>query len=351
MSESLNWPDVLSALVLGEDLDADSTAWAMEEILSGNATSAQIAGFAVALRAKGETLAEVQGLVDSMYRHATPLTVEGRVIDIVGTGGDRAKTVNISTMSAVVIAGAGARVVKHGNRASSSASGSADVLEELGVRLDVPPARIASILDQVGITFCFAPVFHSSFRFTAVPRRELGIPTTFNFLGPLTNPARPEAMAVGVADSRMAPIMAGIFAARGADALVFRGDDGLDEITTTTTTTVWIAYGSTGEVTQTALDPHSFGLTYSMPDALRGGDVAFNAKAFARILDGEKSAVRDAVLLNAAAGLIAHEGIGGDLDERMTAAIARAAESIDSGKARGVLDAWVMATMKATAEL
>lgn len=351
MSESLNWPDVLSALVLGEDLDADSTAWAMEEILSGNATSAQIAGFAVALRAKGETLAEVQGLVDSMYRHATPLTVEGRVIDIVGTGGDRAKTVNISTMSAVVIAGAGARVVKHGNRASSSASGSADVLEELGVRLDVPPARIASILDQVGITFCFAPVFHSSFRFTAVPRRELGIPTTFNFLGPLTNPARPEAMAVGVADSRMAPIMAGIFAARGADALVFRGDDGLDEITTTTTTTVWIAYGSTGEVTQTALDPHSFGLTYSTPDALRGGDVAFNAKVFARILDGEKSAVRDAVLLNAAAGLVAHEGIAGDLDERMVAAIARAAESIDSGKARGVLDAWVMATRKATAEL
>lgn len=351
MSESLNWPDVLSALVLGEDLDADSTAWAMEEILSGNATSAQIAGFAVALRAKGETLAEVQGLVDSMYRHATPLTVEGRVIDIVGTGGDRAKTVNISTMSAVVIAGAGARVVKHGNRASSSASGSADVLEELGVRLDVPPARIASILDQVGITFCFAPVFHSSFRFTAVPRRELGIPTTFNFLGPLTNPARPEAMAVGVADSRMAPIMAGIFAARGADALVFRGDDGLDEITTTTTTTVWIAYGSTGEVTQTALDPQSFGLTYSTPDALRGGDVAFNAKVFARILDGEKSAVRDAVLLNAAAGLVAHEGIAGDLDERMVAAIARAAESIDSGKARGVLDAWVMATRKATAEL
>ena len=351
MSESLNWPDVLSALVLGEDLDADSTAWAMEEILSGNATSAQIAGFAVALRAKGETLAEVQGLVDSMYRHATPLTVEGRVIDIVGTGGDRAKTVNISTMSAVVIAGAGARVVKHGNRASSSASGSADVLEELGVRLDVPPARIPDVLGEVGITFCFAPVFHASLRFAAVPRRELGIATTFNFLGPLTNPARPKAMAVGVADSRMMPIMAGIFAARGADALVFRGDDGLDEITTTTTTTVWIADGPGGTVSQTTLDPRTFGFELSEPDALKGGDVAFNAQVFGRILDGEKSAVRDAVLLNAASGLVAHEGVDGDLDERMTVAINRAAESIDSGAARRVLDTWAEATQRATAEL
>jgi len=351
MSESLNWSGVLSALVSGHDLDTESTAWAMEEILSGNATSAQIAGFAVALRAKGETLAEVQGLVDSMYRHATPLRIEGRVIDIVGTGGDRAKTVNISTMAAVVIAGAGARVVKHGNRASSSASGSADVLEALGVRLDVPPARIPDILEEVGITFCFAPVFHSALRFAAVPRRELGIATTFNFLGPLTNPALPDAMAVGVADSRMAPIMAGVFADRGADALVFRGDDGLDEITTTTTTAVWVADGTSGSVSQASLDPQSFGLTYSSADALRGGDVAFNAKAFARILDGEKSPARDAVLLNAAAGLVAHEGVAGDLDERMTVAIVRAAESIDSGAARRVLDTWAAATQRATAKL
>lgn len=351
MPSQLNWPDVLSALVAGRDLNTESTAWAMEEILSGNATSAQIAGFAVALRAKGETLAEVQGLVDSMYRHATPLTVEGRVIDIVGTGGDRAKTVNISTMSAVVIAGAGARVVKHGNRAASSATGSADVLEELGVRLDVPPARIPGILDDVGITFCFAPVFHSALRFAAVPRRELGIATTFNFLGPLTNPARPAAMAVGVADSAMAPIMAGVFAGRGADALVFRGDDGLDEITTTTTSSVWVADGSNGAVTQTTLDPRTFGLSYSSADALRGGDVAFNAKSFGRILDGEKSAIRDAVLLNAASGLVAHEGVSGDLDEHMSVAISRAAESIDSGKARQVLDAWAEATQRAAAEL
>lgn len=351
MSTPLNWPDVLSSLVSGHDLDTASTSWAMEEILSGNATSAQIAGFAVALRSKGETLAEVQGLVDSMYRHATPLTIAGRVVDIVGTGGDRAKTVNISTMSAVVIAGAGARVVKHGNRAASSSSGSADVLEALGVRLDVPATEVASILEQVGITFCFAPVFHASFRFTAVPRRELGIPTVFNILGPLTNPASPKAMAAGVADARMAPIMAGIFAGRGADALVFRGDDGFDEITTTTTTSVWVADGTSGEVLRTTIDPVNLGMTYSSADALRGGDVAFNADVFSRIIDGEVSPVRDAVLLNAAAGLVAHEGIEGNLDERMMSAIERAAESIDSGRARSVLDAWAAATQKATAEL
>lgn len=351
MSATLSWPEVLSTLVGGNDLDSEATSWAMEEILSGNATSAQIAGFAVSLRAKGETISEVQGLVDSMYRHATPLKIDGRVVDIVGTGGDRAKTVNISSMSAVVIAGAGAPVVKHGNRASSSASGSADVLEALGVRLDVPPKLIPEILADVGITFCFAPVFHSSFRFAAVPRRELGIQTTFNFLGPLTNPARPAAMAVGVADSHMAPIMAGIFAGRGADALVFRGDDGLDEITTSTTSTVWVSDGPAGTVSQTSIDPQTFGLKLSGIEALRGGDVAFNADVFGRILDGEKSAVRDAVLLNAAAGLVAHEGIAGNLDERMKIAVLRAAESIDSGSARRVLDSWAAATQKATAKL
>ncbi len=249
------WPDVLAELIAGHDLDASSTSWAMDEILSGNATPAQIAGFAVALRSKGETQAEMQGLVDAMYRHAAPMQVEGRVVDIVGTGGDRARTVNISTMSAVVIAGAGVPVVKHGNRAASSASGSADVLEELGVRLDVPPLKLVDVLTEVGITFCFAPVFHASFRFAAVPRRELGVPTPFNFLGPLVNPARPDAMAVGVADARMAPIMSGVLAARGADALVFRGDDGLDEITTTTTSRIWVGDPATGEVTDHELDP------------------------------------------------------------------------------------------------
>ena len=338
------WPDVLAELIAGHDLDASSTSWAMDEILSGNATPAQIAGFAVALRSKGETQAEMQGLVDAMYRHAAPMPVEGRVVDIVGTGGDRARTVNISTMSAVVIAGAGLPVVKHGNRAASSASGSADVLEELGVRLDVPPLKLVDVLTEVGITFCFAPVFHASFRFAAVPRRELGIPTPFNFLGPLVNPARPDAMAVGVADTRMAPIMAGVLAARGADALVFRGDDGLDEITTTTTSRIWVGDPATGEVADHELDPTRLGFELSEPSALTGGDAAFNAAVFGRVVDGEKSAVRDAVLLNAAAGIAAHEGGEGGLEDRVAAGVERARESIDSGSARRVLDLWVSTT-------
>jgi anthranilate phosphoribosyltransferase len=338
------WPDVLATLVAGDDLDTASTSWAMEEILSGNATPAQIAGFAVAMRSKGETLQEMQGLVDAMYRHAAPMTVEGRSVDIVGTGGDRARTVNISTMSAVVIAGAGVPVVKHGNRAATSASGSADVLEELGVRLDVPPPRLVDVLTTAGITFCFAPVFHASFRFTAVPRRELGIPTPFNFLGPLTNPARPDAMAVGVADARMAPIMAGVLAGRGADALVFRGDDGLDEITTTTTTHVWVGDPGTGQVSEQVIDPQRLGVDRSEPSALTGGDAAFNAAVFERVLDGEKSAVRDAVLLNAGAGIAAFEAADDELEDRLAAGLERARESIDSGKARRVLDLWASTT-------
>lgn len=343
---SQTWPDVLATLVAGHDLDAVATSWAMEEILSGNATPAQIAGFAVALRSKGETLAEMQGLVDAMYRHAAPLTVEGRVVDIVGTGGDRAHTVNISTMAAVTIAGAGVPVVKHGNRAASSSSGSADVLEALGVRLDVPPLRLLDVLREAGITFCFAPVFHASFRFTAVPRRELGIATPFNFLGPLTNPARPAAMAVGVADPRMAPLMAGVLAGRGADALVFRGDDGLDEITTTTTSHVWVGDPATREVSEHVVDPTRLGIDASEPSALTGGDPAFNADVFGRVLDGEKSAVRDAVLLNAGAGIAAHAAEEGSVEDRLAAGIERARESIDSGGARRVLDTWAATTQR-----
>ncbi|HYH34836.1 MAG TPA: anthranilate phosphoribosyltransferase, partial [Nocardioides sp.] len=214
----MSWPEVLSALVAGRDLDADQAAWAMGEIVAGEATPAQIAGFAVSLRAKGETAAEVTGLVEAMYAAATPIEVEGRLLDVVGTGGDRSMSVNISTMAALVAAGAGARVVKHGNRSASSKAGSADVLEALGIRLDLPAVRVAELAVEVGITFCFAAAFHPGMRFTAVPRRELGIGTTFNVLGPLANPARPASQAIGCADGRMAPVMAEVFAARGVDA-------------------------------------------------------------------------------------------------------------------------------------
>src|SRR5262245_37122186 len=206
----------------------------MGEILAGEASPSQIAGFAVALRAKGETIDELEGLVNGMYEHSTPIVVTGRVLDVVGTGGDRSMSVNISTMAAIVAAGAGARVVKHGNRSASSQAGSADVLEALGIRLDLPPDQVARLAEQVGITFCFAAAFHPALRHAAVPRRELAIGTTFNVLGPLANPVKPAAQAIGCADPRMAPIMAGVLARRGVDAWVFRGDDGLDELTTTT---------------------------------------------------------------------------------------------------------------------
>ncbi|EFQ83423.1 anthranilate phosphoribosyltransferase [Aeromicrobium marinum DSM 15272] len=341
-SMSTTWPDLLSSLVRGDDLDTASTAWAMEQILSGAATDAQIAGFAVALRAKGETLDELQGLVDAMLAAASLLDVPDRVVDIVGTGGDRADTVNISSMSAVVAAGAGVGVVKHGNRSASSTTGSADVLEALGVRLDVPADRIVEVYDRAGITFCFAPVFHPSMRHAGPVRRQLGIATAFNFLGPLTNPASPAALAIGCADLRMAPLMAGVLARRGADALVFRGDDGLDEITTTTTSRGWMVWK--GQVHESVLDPRDLGFTLSAPEALRGGDVAHNADVFRRVLAGEPGPVQDAVLLNAGAGIAAHAFGHGDLNARIAAGVEAALTSIESGAAADVLDRWVATT-------
>ncbi|MGI9157088.1 MAG: anthranilate phosphoribosyltransferase, partial [Marmoricola sp.] len=253
-----SWPEVLSALIAGVDLSAEQTAWAMGEILANQASPSQIAGFAVALRAKGETIDEVEGLVAAMYEHATPLTVTGRVLDVVGTGGDRSFSVNISTMAAIVAAGAGVTVVKHGNRSASSQAGSADVLERLGIRLDLPATTVARVAEQAGITFCFAAAFHPALRFAAVPRRELGVGTTSTFLGPIANPAKPAAQAIGCADLAMAPVVAGVFARRGVDAWVFRGDDGLDELTTTTTSQLWAVHD--GEVTAHTVDPAALGV-------------------------------------------------------------------------------------------
>jgi anthranilate phosphoribosyltransferase len=339
---SLTWPAVLAPLVAGSDLDAEQTAWAMGEILSGEATDAQIAGFAVALRAKGETIDEVSGLVAAMYSRGTPLPITGRLLDVVGTGGDRSMSVNISTMAAIVAAGAGARVVKHGNRSASSQSGSADVLEVLGIRLDLPPARVAEVVDEAGITFCFAAAFNPAMRHTAAPRRELGIGTTFNFLGPLANPARPGAQAIGCADPRMAPVMAGVFAQRGVDAWVFRGDDGLDELTTSATSKVWIVRH--GAVSEATVDPRAFGMSLSGTDALRGGDAAHNAQVVVRLLEGEQGAVRDAVLLNAGAALAVYDAPEAPVDTALAAGIEKARESIDSGAARATLDRWVAAS-------
>ena len=341
----ITWPDVLGALVARVDLTAEQAAWAMGEILGGQATDSQIAGFAVALRAKGETTDELRGLSDAMLARANPISVPGRLLDIVGTGGDRSMSVNISTMAAIVAAGAGATVVKHGNRSASSQSGSADVLEALGIRLDLPVDRVASVVETAGITFLFSAAFHPAMRYAAVPRRELGIGTTFNLLGPLTNPARPQANAIGCADAALAPVMAGVFAERGLDAWVFHGDDGLDELTTTTTSHLWRAHD--GVVTTHTVDPRDVGIALSDAEALRGGDAAHNAEVVRRLLAGEKGPVRDAVVLNAGAALAVYEADSSgssDLGAALAAGVERAQESIDAGKAATALDRWVAAS-------
>jgi anthranilate phosphoribosyltransferase len=333
------WPGVLGSLIRGEHLGAADTAWVMDRVLSAEATSAQLAGFLVALRAKGETAAEIAGLADAMLRHARRVTVSGPAVDVVGTGGDQAHTVNISTMAAVVVAAAGAPVVKHGNRAASSSSGAADVLEALGVAVDLPPDAVTACVARVGIGFCFAPVFHPSFRHTAGPRRELGVPTAMNVLGPLTNPAQPPAALVGCADPRLAPVIGEVFAGRGASALVVRGDDGLDELTTTTTSTAWVVAG--GEVRQETVDPAALGIAAASREDLRGGSPADNAEVFRALVAGRPGPVRDAVLLNAAGALVAFDGPPAHLADALPAALERVAAAVDSGAAERLLTRWV----------
>jgi len=327
-----SWPDVLTALVTRTDLTVEQASWAMGQILAGEATSAQVAGFAIGLRAKGETLAEIDGLLSSMYEHAVPLTIPGRALDIVGTGGDRSNSVNISTMAAIVAAGAGAPVVKHGNRSASSKAGSADVLELLGVRLDLTPEQVEAVFATAGITFAFAPAFHGAMRHTGQARRELGIGTVFNFLGPLANPAGVTRLMIGVADAAMAERMVGVLAARDCErALVVHGDDGLDELTLSTTSTV--VELRDGKVETYSIDPTDVGLSRAPSSELTGGDPELNADLARRVLAGEPGPRRDVITLNAAAGLLT-AGIVDDLAAGVE--VARAA--IDGGHAQAALD-------------
>lgn len=338
------WPELLGSLLDGMDLSAAAASWAMDKSMSGEATDAQIAGFLTALRAKGETVEELYGLTTAMMDHAVPLSGLSDSVDIVGTGGDRARTVNISTTAAIVVAACGRRVVKHGNRASSSKSGAADVLETLGVNLELDPENVARLARDVGITFCFAQVFHPAFRFAGPARRELGVPTAFNLLGPLTNPAHASSTAVGVADKAMAPLIAGVLGRRGIEGLVFRGDDGLDELTTTASSDMWEVRA--GDVVHHRFDPSRLGLAPATIDDLRGGSSQTNAAVTRSVLNGVHSPVRDAVLLNAAAGLVAADRgeNGDDVTGRMARAFERASSAIDSGAAADVLDRWVTAS-------
>jgi anthranilate phosphoribosyltransferase len=345
-----SWPTTLTTLLSGGNLSVDEASVVMTEIISGNATSAQLAAFLVALRAKGETVDEVIGFRDAVLAQAVPLDVSPRALDIVGTGGDQHKTVNVSTTASIVAAAAGVPVLKHGNKAASSASGSSDVLARLGVNLDLDASGVARVFEEAGISFAFAAAFHPGFRHAGPTRAEIGIPTIFNILGPLCNPARPLASAVGVASAERVPLIVGVFQSRDANALVFRGDNGLDELSTCGHSHVWEV--TRGQVVEHDFDPRDVGLALVTLDDIRGGTPEHNAQIVRRTLSGEPGAVRDIVTLNAAAGLVAFDlidrpqSIDTPLVERIVSKLDVAREAIDSGAAQATLSAWVEATQR-----
>jgi anthranilate phosphoribosyltransferase len=345
MADSLTWSDVLTSLLERRDLSVWESTWAMRQIMQGSVTEAQLAGFLVALRAKGETIDEIVGFRDAILEAAVPLPVSPDVLDIVGTGGDRVGTVNVSTTAAIIIGATGVPVVKHGNRAASSASGSSDVLGALGLELSLDPAAVASILDRTGITFAWAGAFHPGFKHAGPVRAELGVPTVFNMLGPLCNPARAEANAVGVAQIERVPLITGVFRTRGATALVFRGDDGLDELTTTGHSRIWEV--TRGDIHEHDLDPRDLDIPIADLADLIGGSPQHNAEVLRRTLAGETGAVRDIVLLNAAAGIVAFElsqdatQVQRPILERLREGYDKASAAVDDGRALAKLDQWI----------
>jgi len=347
MSKEL-WDRTFSILESGLDLEPHDVQWCMKQILEGHADTELIKKFLLALKAKGETSEEVGALVAQMYEHCAPISIKERAVDTVGTGGDGAHTINISTTAAIIAAAAGAKVVKHGNRAASSKSGAADLLEALGVAVTLDGKGVETTFAQLGIGFCFAPVFHPAMRFAAPARKELGVPSVFNILGPLANPAKPKAAAIGVANDRMHLVMAQVLADKGVDGFVFRGDDGLDEITLATTTSV-LTLGN-GQISSDLLDPLDFGIARAPISALAGGDASENARITNAIFAGEKGAPRDAVVLNAAAAIAAYEGeMELSLHDRIEKGVARAANAIDSGAATKLLAAWTALSQKLAA--
>jgi len=339
------WDSHISRLHSGLDLETDDVQWCMNEILTGNANNEIIKEFLLALKAKGETSEEVGALVAQMYQHCGPITITERAVDTVGTGGDGAHTINISTTAAIIAAAAGVKVVKHGNRAASSKSGAADLLEALGVNINLDGTGVEKTFAELGIGFCFAPVFHPAMKFAGPARKELGSPTVFNILGPLANPAKPQAAAIGVANDRMHLVMAQVLADRGVDGFVFRGDDGLDEITLATTTSV-LTIGR-GEISSDLIDPLDFEIQRAPISALVGGDSIENARITTAIFAGEKGAPRDAVVLNAAAAIAAYEGrFDLNLHSRIAIGVSRAVAAIDSGAATRLIAQWAELSQK-----
>ena len=339
----MSWNRALELLENKLDLPAELVHEIMGEVLAGRAEPENLKKFLLALKEKGETSEEVGALVSQMYEHAAPINITTRAVDIVGTGGDKSNTINISTMAAIVAAAAGAVLVKHGNRAASSKSGSADLLEALGVAINLDGTLVAQCVGELRIGFCFAPNFHPAMRHAASVRKELGVPTVFNILGPLANPARPKAAAIGVANERMHLVMAQVLGDRGVEGFVFRGDDGLDEITLATTTQV-LSIGN-GEIQSGLIDPADFGISKAPISALVGGDAKENAEIAMRIFNGERGAPRDAVVLNASAAIAAYNGdLDYDLKTRLVAGVDAARQAIDSGAAKDLLNRWIKLT-------
>ena len=337
---SLDWAGLIAKLESGLDLEPHEAQAVMREVLEDRSDKENLKKFLLALKNKGETPEEVGALVAQMYEFCGPIKIEERAVDTVGTGGDGAHTINISTTAAMIAAAAGSRVVKHGNRAASSKSGAGDLLEALGVAINLDGAKVAKTVAQLGIGFCFAPVFHPAMRFAAPARKELATATVFNILGPLANPARPKAAAIGVANERMHLVMAQVLADRGVDGFVFRGDDGLDEITLATTTSV-LTIGN-GEIASDRIDAKDFSLANAPISALVGGDAQENARITKAIFAGELGAPRDAVLLNAAAAIAAFDGeFDLSIHVRISKSLMKAAGAVDSGKASELLDSWI----------
>ena len=342
---SLDWAGIIAKVENGLDLSPLEAQSVMREVLEDRADKELLKSFLIALKNKGETPEEVGALVAQMYQFCAPITINERAVDTVGTGGDGAHTINISTTAAIIAAAAGSRVVKHGNRAASSKSGAGDLLEALGVAINLDGAKVAQTVSELGIGFCFAPIFHPAMRFAAPARKELATATVFNILGPLANPAKPKAAAIGVANDRMHLVMAQVLAERGVEGFVFRGDDGLDEITLATTTSV-LTIGN-GEISSDRIDAKDFSLANAPISALVGGDAQENARITKAIFTGERGAPRDAVLHNAAAAIAAFDGeFELSIHERLSKSLKKATESVDSGKANSLLGEWVLLSNK-----
>ena len=339
----MNWELILKSLSDKSDLTNDQVTWAMSQILEGKASNNEIKDFLIGLKTKGESAAEVEALVAQMYSYSAPINISERSVDTVGTGGDGANTINISTAAAIVTNAAGARVVKHGNRAATSKSGSADLLEALGIKIDLTGAEVEQTVHKIGIGFCFAPIFHSSMKHAAVARKELGVPTIFNILGPLANPAKPKACAIGVARAELLPLMAQVLLDQGKEGFVFRGDDGLDEVSLSTTTQV--IQISNGELTQSVFNPEDLGIASAPITALAGGDAAYNAQMTMKIFSGEKGAMRDAVTLNAAFAIAAFKAdFNLPLQTQIANGLVLANKAIDSGAALSIVNKWAQLT-------